>query len=133
MEFLLFIHTNIYNLSLAFHFSGYNVNKRHDFLWNSIGYLKEEQDAVETIRILMGFSFGYMIIGHILQAYFFYLYNQKFHPFGDILRNDYCNNLVEQELSIIPNESSLNGEFICICKMMLYASNFTNKVKFYYI
>ena len=87
---------------------------RHDFLWNSIGYLKEEQEAVDTITILIGFSFGYMIIGHVLQAYFFYLYNQKFHPFADILQNDYNTNMVQQELSIIPNETKLNGEFMFI-------------------
>ena len=65
---------------------------RHDFLWNSIGYLKEEQEAVETIRIVLGISFSYMVIGHILQVYFFYLYNKKFHPFADILQNDFHNN-----------------------------------------
>ena len=74
--------------------------------------MKEEQEAVDTITILIGFSFGYMIIGHVLQAYFFYLYNQKFHPFADILKNDYHNNLMEQELSIITNEATLNGEFM---------------------
>ena len=76
--------------------------------------MKEEQEAVDTITILIGFSFGYMIIGHVLQAYFFYLYNQKFHPFADILQNDYNTNMVQQELSMIPNETKLNGEFMFI-------------------
>ena len=74
--------------------------------------MKEEQEAVDTITILIGFSFGYMIIGHVLQAYFFYLYNQKFHPFADILQNDFHNNMVQQELCIISNEATLNGEFM---------------------
>ena len=55
------------------------------FLYNSIGYLDEEQSAyVNSILILVG-SLIYIIIATLLTGYFFNLYNNKHHPFAGIL------------------------------------------------
>ena len=66
-------------------FSAYNVEHRHNFLWNSIGYLDKEAESVATIRKLLLGSFGYFIIGSLFAAFAFHLYNEPFHPFHDIL------------------------------------------------
>ena len=60
---------------------------RHDFLWNSIGYLEKEAESIYVIRKLLQGSVIYVIFGTILQGFFFYLYNGKFHPFKEILNN----------------------------------------------
>ena len=60
---------------------------RHDFLWNSIGYLEKEAESIDVIRKLLQGSVIYLIFGTILQGFFFHLYNGKFHPFKEILDN----------------------------------------------
>ena len=61
------------------------MQERHDFLNETIGYLPEEQRSLDTVYIILYASFGYMLIGSIFGALFFYLYNQKFHPYEKIL------------------------------------------------
>ena len=61
------------------------MQERHDFLYETIGYLPEEQIALDTVYIILYTSFGYMLIGSIFEALFFYLYNEKFHPYNEIL------------------------------------------------
>ena len=63
----------------------YNVERRHDFLLKSIGYLEDENLAVNTIRRLLCISFAVLGIGSLLQVFFFHMYNKVFHPFKDIL------------------------------------------------
>ena len=61
---------------------------RHDFLWNSIGYLeKEEAESIDVIRKLVRGSIIYLVFGSMLLGFSFYLYNKKFHPFKEILNN----------------------------------------------
>ena len=67
--------------------SAYNVEMRHDFLWNSIGYLEKEAESIDVIRKLLRGSIIYLVVGTILQGFLFYLYNEKFHPFKEILNN----------------------------------------------
>ena len=61
------------------------MERRHDFLWNSFGYLDDEEDALFTVRYLCLGSFIAMVLGTILQWLFFSFYNEKYHPFKDIL------------------------------------------------
>ena len=67
------------------HLLALNVERRHEFLWNSFGYLDDEEDALFTIRYLCLGSFIALVLGTILQWLFFSLYNEKYHPFKDIL------------------------------------------------
>ena len=60
---------------------------RHDFLWNSIGYLEKEAESIDVIRKLLLSSMIYLVFGTFLQGFFFNLYNEKFHPFKEVLDN----------------------------------------------
>ena len=64
------------------------MQERHDFLYETIGYLPEEQKSLDSVYFILHFSFGYMLIGSIFEAVFFWLYNEKFHPFQKILLPD---------------------------------------------
>ena len=74
------------------------------------------------IWILLISSLGIMIIGGILQAWFFSLYNEKFHPFRDILVNDEGTIYLLHESSYIINNSfeknsALYNEFFYFQKL----------------
>ena len=59
----------------------YNVNKRHQFLIDTIGPLPEEIDAHWKINF-MAFYMVFIFIGAaLLQFIFYWLYNRVFHPF----------------------------------------------------
>ena len=61
------------------------MRDRHNKLYNSIGFLKEEQESMTAItNLILGFSI-YIFIASLFEAGFFYLYNSKFHPFAKIL------------------------------------------------
>ena len=61
------------------------MKERHILLYNSIGILKEEHDAMKTVTILIvGFT-SYVLIGTLFEAIFFSLYNSSYHPFANIL------------------------------------------------
>ena len=59
--------------------------ERHTILYNSIGFLGEELEAMHTITGLILNSTIYISIGILLEACFFYLYNSSLHPFAKIL------------------------------------------------
>ena len=61
------------------------MQERHDILARTIGYLDEEQEALDRGYLLMICSTVTMVVGSLLQILFFYLYNGKFHPFANIL------------------------------------------------
>ena len=61
------------------------MQERHDILARTIGYLDEEQEALDTgYQLLIG-STVTMVVGSLFQILFFYLYNGRFHPFANIL------------------------------------------------
>ena len=74
-------------------FSGVTITKRHNILYDSIGYLPEEQQAYEKVWRIAAISLFYVIIGTILEAVFFVLYNAKFHPFAKILDKESTNGI----------------------------------------
>ena len=66
--------------------SVYNVHARHMFLFETIGYLEEEHTAyITSLWILFG-SLAYIMVATLLASICFNLYNNKFHPFSDILK-----------------------------------------------
>ena len=62
------------------------MQERHDILWNSIGYLQEEQDALDTGIMIRNISLSAVIIGSLMETGFFYLYNGMYHPLASILK-----------------------------------------------
>ena len=65
--------------------SVYKIQERNTFLWTTIGYLDKEYEALITGYVLLGLSVFWIIVGGIAEAFFFSLYNGKFHPFANIL------------------------------------------------
>ena len=63
------------------------MQNRHDILLQTIGCLKEEQDALEKGYFLLLGSFILVVIGSLLEAWFFWLYNGSWHPFNKILKD----------------------------------------------
>ena len=61
------------------------MQERHDILIRTIGYLDEEQEAMDMGNMLLIGSTVTMVAGSLLQILFFYLYNGRFHPFANIL------------------------------------------------
>ena len=61
------------------------MQERHTLLYETIGYLEEEQIALTRgYGILIG-SFAFIVLGTVLEAISFWLYNGKWHPFANIL------------------------------------------------
>ena len=63
----------------------FKIQERHDILSRTIGYLDEEQEALDRGYILLISSTSIIIVGSLLQILFFYLYNGPLHPFANIL------------------------------------------------
>ena len=61
------------------------MQERHDVLSRTIGYLDEEQEALDRGYLLLVGSTATMVVGSLLQIFFFYLYNGPYHPFANIL------------------------------------------------
>ena len=61
------------------------MQERHDVLSRTIGYLDEEQEALDRGYVLLICSTITMVVGSLLQILFFYLYNGPCHPFANIL------------------------------------------------
>ena len=64
------------------------MRERHEILSRTIGYLDEEQEAMDRGNLLLILSTTIMIVASLLQIIFFYLYNGPFHPFANILADD---------------------------------------------
>ena len=80
-----FLKGHQFNLLLQFMFSAYKIVERHGFLLNSIGVLEQEVQAYKDVQIWMGSSTLYLVFATIMEIVLFWLYNQKYHPFADIL------------------------------------------------
>ena len=63
------------------------MKERHDILERTIGYLDPEQEALDQGILMLKISFPIIIIGCVLEAIFFYLYNGPCHPFSNILKS----------------------------------------------
>ena len=65
--------------------TGYSIHERHNLLYNSIGYLKEEAESLERVKSLLFRSFSCIVLGTILELVLFTLYNAMYHPFSGII------------------------------------------------
>ena len=63
------------------------MQERHNILNQTIGYLPKEQEALDNGYYLLIGSFAFVIVGSVLQAWFFWLYNGTWHPFANILKD----------------------------------------------
>ena len=61
------------------------MQERHDILQRTIGYLDEEQEALDRGYMLLICSTVTIAVVSLLQTVFFFLYNSKLHPFANIL------------------------------------------------
>ena len=61
------------------------MQERHDILTKTIGYLDQEQEALDRGKLLVTCSTITIIIGSLFEMFFFYLYNGRFHPFALIV------------------------------------------------
>ena len=66
-------------------FQGSNICLRHNLLFNTIGVLPEEIDVYNLVLCLIFSSHVILLLLTMMELYFFYLYNSKFHPFCRIL------------------------------------------------
>ena len=89
-------------IELLYSFPVFKMQERHNILFQTIGYLDEEQDAlVRGYRLLFG-SFAIVIIGSCLEAWFFWLYNGSCHPFAKILKDPLDENKCKFSTSVRP-------------------------------
>ena len=79
------VDSRIIRFHTCFFFLVYKMQERHDILTRTIGYLDEEQEALNRGYLLLLSSTYTMVVGSLLQILFFYLYNGPFHPFANIL------------------------------------------------
>ena len=80
-------------------FSASKISERHEILYNSIGYLSEEQKAYERVWTLATLSLAFMIIGTTMEIVLFLLSNAKFHPFSQILSEPPKSTIIQQSQS----------------------------------
>ena len=65
----------------------FKMEERHELLRHTIGYLQEEQDALDRGRFLRNLSLVYIVVGSGFETLFFFFYNNWFHPFAKILQD----------------------------------------------
>ena len=63
----------------------FTLQQRQTFLYNTIGYFEEERLSFVYSIILLSTSLGFMVLGNAFAWLFFNFYNEKFHPFQQIL------------------------------------------------
>ena len=66
-------------------FSAIEISDRQQFLDATIGSFIDENLAFKKAWFVLALSYLYLVICFLLQVFFFDLYNEKFHPFKDIL------------------------------------------------
>ena len=77
----------VMNISMLapLHILAYNVNKRHQFLVDTIEPLPEEIDAHWKINFLAYYMILIFMCAALLQFFCYRLYNRVFHPFQDLM------------------------------------------------
>ena len=71
-----------------------NVNKRHQFLVDTIEPLPEEIDAHWKINFLVNYMIIIFVGAALLQFLSYFLYNRVFHPFQDLMTDPGMKNLL---------------------------------------
>ena len=65
----------------------FEMEERHELLRHTIGFLQEEQDALDMGKLLTYLSLVYIVVGSGFETLFFFFYNNWFHPFARILQD----------------------------------------------
>ena len=65
--------------------SATKISERHDILYNTVGYLPEEQTAYVYVWIIAGISIPLLILSTILEVFLSITYNETVHPFRNIV------------------------------------------------
>ena len=73
------------NIVYKLFFTAIKISERHDILYETIGYLPEEQTSYEQVWIIANSSLVFVIFGTILEAILVIIYNEKVHPFKNII------------------------------------------------
>ena len=76
---------NFLFITHIFAISAFTLQQRQTFLYNTIGYFEEERLSYVYTIILLSTSIGFIVLGNTLAWMFFNFYNEKFHPFQQIL------------------------------------------------
>ena len=61
------------------------ISERQGILYETIGYLEEESLATVKVWTIAGLSLFFVIVFTVIEAGLFILYNNKYHPFKNIL------------------------------------------------
>ena len=85
------------------------LHQRQKFLYNTIGYFEEERLSFVYSIILLSASFGFMVLGNALSWLFFNFYNEKFHPFQQIL--DTSNGEIMQYTQSVLQATIIRNDF----------------------
>ena len=101
----------------------FKLQQRQTFLYNTIGYFEEERLSFVYSIILLSTSLGFMVLGNFLAWIFFNFYNEKFHPFKEIL--DTSHGKKKQYTVLPPNSRPPNSRssqihgFVSISRKLL--------------
>merc|ERR1712051_725077 len=83
------------------------ISERHRILYETIGYLEEESLAKVKVWTIAGLSLYFVIIFTVVEAWLFILYNNKYHPFNNILLDiDSKKNNINNDENIPMNDLS---------------------------
>ena len=63
------------------------ISERQGILYETIGYLEEESLATVKVWTIAGLSLFFVIVFTVVEAGLFILYNNKYHPFKNILHD----------------------------------------------
>ena len=69
------------------------ISERQKILYETIGYLPAELWASVEVWKIAGLSLYFVIILTVIEAWLFILYNNKYHPFKNILLDSKKNNI----------------------------------------
>ena len=83
------------------------ISERQGILYETIGYLEEESLATVKVWTIAGLSLFFVIIFTVIEAWLFILYNNKYHPFNNILLDiDSKKNNINNDENIPMNDLS---------------------------
>ena len=85
------------------------MQERHDILNKTVGYLDEEQEALDFGYWLLKVALCIMIVCFLLEILFFWLYNGHCHPFANILKD---------------SNNDVQCKFVCVAHCLAFNTYF---------
>ena len=87
----------------------FKMQERHDILNKTVGYLDEEQEALDFGYWLLKVALCIMIVCFLLEILFFWLYNGHCHPFANILKD---------------SNNDVQCKFVCVAHCLAFNTYF---------